>query len=289
MRRQMPRELRGKYRLVCTPLVCVNVSGNDFIYGGMDMSEKRVALVSGAATGIGRDCSVQLAKDGFQMVLCDWNKEEGEKTLALCREQNVEADFLEINMAVEEQAEKFIRFAAEKYGKIDFYFNNQGVIHMPKLFEDITEEDFDYVTNNNFKACFFGMKHALRVMKKQGYGHLVNTGSSSGIRPETGFGVYSATKHAVIGLTKDAAIEMAKYGVRVNSVCPGGIITPLTIAVGKYMQEHQFVQPKASTALLGPARMGQTSEITGVISFLASEASSYMTGAIISVDGGNTQ
>lgn len=253
------------------------------------MSENRVALVSGAATGIGRDCAIQLAKDGFDLVLCDWNKEEGEKTLAACREQGKQADFLEINMAIEAEAKKFIDFAVDKYGKIDFYLNNQGVIHMPKLFEDITEEDFDYVTNNNFKACFFGMKHALKVMKKQGYGHLVNTGSSSAIRPETGFGVYSATKHAVIGLTKDAAIEMAKYGVRVNSVCPGGIITPLTMAVGKYMMETKFEQPRSSTALLGPARMGQTSEVTGIVSFLASDQSSYMTGSIISVDGGNTQ
>lgn len=253
------------------------------------MNEKKVALVSGAATGIGRDCSIQLAKDGFQLVLCDWNKEEGEKTLALCKEVEENVDFLEINMAIEAQVEKFVKFAVDKYGKIDFFFNNQGVIHMPKLFEDITEEDFDYVTDNNFKACFFGMKHVLKVMKAQGYGHVVNTGSSSGIRPETGFGVYSATKHAVIGLTKDAAIEMAKYGVRVNSVCPGGIITPLTIAVGKYMQEHKFVQPRSSKALLGPERMGQTSEMTGIISFLASDASSYMTGSIISVDGGNTQ
>lgn len=253
------------------------------------MSELKVALVSGAATGIGRDCSVQLAKDGFHLVLCDWNKAEGEKTAAMCKEAGADTDFLEVNMAIETEVEHFVTFAMEKYGHIDFYFNNQGVIHMPKLFEDITEEDFNYVTDNNFKACFFGMKHVLKVMKHQKYGHVVNTGSSSGIRPETGFGVYSATKHAVIGLTKDAAIEMASFNVRVNCVCPGGIITPLTIAVGQYMKEHQFQQPRSSKALLGPERMGKTSEITGIISFLASEASSYMTGAIISVDGGNTQ
>ena len=84
------------------------------------MSDKKVALVSGAATGIGRDSSIQLAKDGFQLVLCDWNKEEGEKTMALCKEQGNDVDFLEVNMAVEDQVEAFVKFAVDKYGKIDF-------------------------------------------------------------------------------------------------------------------------------------------------------------------------
>lgn len=251
--------------------------------------DKKIVLLSGAATGIGSASAVRLAEDGYALVLADWNEEEGLKTLEKCKEVNPDVDFILTDMGKEAEVEKLVEFVIDKYGKIDFFFNNQGAIHMPKDFDEITEEDMDLVLHSNFKACFYGMKHVLKVMKKQEHGHVLNTGSSSGIRPETGFGVYSATKHGVIGLTKVAAIEYARYNVRVNCLCPGGFITPLTIAVGQYMMENQYQQPKSSVALLGPAKMGDTSEIVGMVSLLASEEnSSYMTGSIISVDGGNT-
>lgn len=253
------------------------------------MTEQKIAIISGAATGIGRASAIRLAEDGFCLVLADWNQEEGEKTLTECKKVTPDCDFVLTDMGKEADVEKLVAFTTGKYGKIDFFFNNQGVLHMPKDFDDLTEEDMDYVLHSNFKACFFGMKHVLKVMKKQQCGHILNTGSSSGIRPESGFGVYSATKHGVVGMSKVAAIEYARYDVRVNCICPGGFVTPMTMEVGKYMQEHNYAQPKPSTALLGPARMGDTSEITGMISLLASEASSYMTGSVISVDGGNTQ
>lgn len=253
------------------------------------MADKKIALISGAATGIGRAAVVRLAEDGvFQLVLADWNKEELEKTRDLCKEKGADPMISVVDMGKEAEVEKLVADVVEKYGRIDFFFNNQGVIHMPKDFENITEEDMDYVIHSNFKACFFGMKHVAKVMIQQKEGHILNTGSSSGLRPETGFGVYSATKHAVLGMSKCAAIEFARYNVRVNCICPGGFITPLTIAVGTYMQEHQYAQPKPSVALLGPAKMGDVSEIVGMISTLASDDSSYMTGAVISLDGGNT-
>ncbi|EOH95540.1 SDR family NAD(P)-dependent oxidoreductase [Enterococcus pallens] len=250
--------------------------------------ERKIAIVSGAATGIGRASAVRLAEDGFALVLADWNEAEGKTTLGLCKDVHKDVDFVLTDMGKEAEVEKLMKFTMDKYGKIDFFFNNQGVLHMPRDFDELTEEDMDYVLHSNFKACFFGMKHALKVMKKQGYGHILNTGSSSGIRPETGFGVYSATKHGVVGMSKVAAMEYARYDVRVNCLCPGGFITPMTMEVGQYMQEHQYQQPKPSVALLGPAKMGDTSEIVGMVSLMASENSSYMTGAVISVDGGNT-
>lgn len=253
------------------------------------MADKKIALISGAATGIGRASAVRLAEDGcYTLILADWNKEELEATTAMCAEKGTEVEQLVVDMGKEAEVENMVAHVKQKYGRIDFFFNNQGVIHMPKDFENITAEDMDYVLHSNFKGCFFGMKHVGKVMIEQKEGHILNTGSSSGLRPETGFGVYSATKHAVIGLTKVAAIEYARYNVRVNCLCPGGFITPLTIAVGTYMQQNQYVQPKSSVALLGPARMGDVSEIVGMVSTLASGDSSYTTGAVISMDGGNT-
>lgn len=250
--------------------------------------DRKIAIVSGSATGIGRASAVRLAEDGFALVLADWNEAEGKTTLSLCREVHQDVDFVLTDMGKEDEVKKLVDFTMDKYGKIDFFFNNQGVLHMPRDFDELTEEDMDYVLHSNFKACFFGMKHVLKVMKEQGYGHILNTGSSSGIRPETGFGVYSATKHGVLGMSKVAAMEYARYDVRINCLCPGGFITPMTMKVGQFMQENQYQQPKPSVALLGPAKMGDTSEIVGMVSLLASENSSYMTGAVISVDGGNT-
>lgn len=254
------------------------------------MADKKIALLSGSATGIGSAAAVRLAQDGqYHLILADWNQEEMEKTAAKCKEQGASVDCFVVDMGKENEVEKMVADIVAKHKRIDFFFNNQGVIHMPSDFQNITEEDMDYVLHTNFKGCFFGMKHVGKVMIEQKNGHILNTGSSSGVRPETGFGVYSATKHAVVGMSKVAAIEFARYNVRVNCICPGGFITPLTIAVGTYMQEHQYAQPKPSVALLGPARMGDVSEIVGLISTLASDDSSYMTGSVISVDGGNTQ
>lgn len=248
----------------------------------------KVALVSGGALGIGRASSLQLAKDGFDLVICDWNQEAGLATTDDCRKLGVQADFIEADMSKEADVIKFVDFAKEKYDQIDFYLNNQGVIHQAKLFHEITEEDADYVINTNIKGCFFGIKHVVKEMLKQEEGHIVVLGSSSGIKSETGFGVYSATKKAALGLAQDAAIEYAKKNIRVNTICPGGIVTPLTQMVGQQMIADQFIPPRAPDILLNEGALGDVSDIAQLVSFLASEASRYMTGAVISVDGGIT-
>lgn len=248
----------------------------------------KVALITGAATGIGKDSAIRLAEDGFNLILADWNRTAGEETAQLCREKGVSVDFIYADMGIEADVEKIVALIHEKYDHLDFYLNNQGVINDPKLIQNITEEEVDDLLHTNVKGCFFGLKHIGRYLLDQMAGHIVIVSSSSGVRSETGFGFYSATKHAVIGLAKDAAIEFASKNVRVNVICPGGIVTPLTEKVGKYMMEQQFVQPKPSIGLLNGGAMGDVSQISGVVSFMASDASSFMTGAVLNVDGGNT-
>ncbi|MEG2038376.1 MAG: SDR family NAD(P)-dependent oxidoreductase [Oscillospiraceae bacterium] len=252
------------------------------------MDKKKVALVTGAATGIGRACSVRLAKDGFNLVLLDWNDEECKKTVEMCKVHGKEVDFVHTDMGIESEVISAVAFVMKKYDHIDFFFNNHGKLNDPKLFDDITEEDIDLVIHCNFKGCFFGMKHVIKVMKAQGYGNILNTASSSGIRPETGFAVYSASKHAVIGLTKAAAIECGKYNIRVNAICPGGILTPMVAGVGEYCKKHpEFEFPRGPWVPLN--RMAQAEELTGLVSMMASDDSGYMTGSVISIDGGLTQ
>lgn len=254
--------------------------------GGTLMS--KVALISGGALGIGKASALQLAKDGFALVICDWNKEEGEKTAEECRKFGGQVDFIEADMSKEADVMNFVAQAKKNHDKIDFYLNNQGVIHRAKLFHEITEADADYVINTNIKGCFFGIKHVVKEMLKQKEGHIVVLGSSSGIKSETGFGVYSATKKAVLGLAQDAAIEYAKDNIRVNTICPGGIVTPLTEMVGVQMAQDQFMPPRVADILLNNGQLGDVSDISQLVSFLASDASRYMTGSVISVDGGIT-
>lgn len=254
------------------------------------MSEqKKVAVVSGASTGIGRACAVRLAKDGFHLVLLDWNDEEGANTVSLCKEAApVEVDFVHTDMGIEKEVMAAVDFAVKKHGHVDFFFNNHGYLPDPAYFDELTEESVDMVIHCNFKGIFFGMKHMLKVMKAQGYGHILNTASSSGIRPETGFGAYSATKAGVINMTKLAAIEYGEFGIRVNAICPGGIVTNMILKTRDYLIEHpEFKFPRGAWTAI--KRMGSVDEIAGVVSMMASEASSYMTGAVISIDGGVTQ
>ncbi|MGJ8730865.1 SDR family NAD(P)-dependent oxidoreductase [Listeria aquatica] len=248
----------------------------------------KTAVITGASTGIGRGSALQLAKDGFDLVLADWDAEEGEKTAEMCRNEGIDATFMYADMGVEEEAEKVMQLAKDKFSKVDFYLNNQGVTHDPKLLHEITEDEARYTIHSNIMGTFFGLKYMLRIMLEQESGHIVLVSSSSGIRSETGFGMYSATKHAVVGLAQDAAMEYASKNIRVNTICPGGIMTGMTQKIGKYMMEHQFVQPKSAAGLLRDGGLGQMDEVTGLVSFLASEKSAFMTGAILSVDGGNT-
>lgn len=256
------------------------------------MAEKQLAIISGAATGIGRGAAVKLAEEGFDLVLGDWNREEGDKTAKLCQEKGATADFVYVDMGKEPEVEAFFKFAWDKYGKIDFYFNNQGAIHSPTDFENITTEDFDKVVHSNFLGLFLGMKHAIRHMKEQKRGNILNTGSSSGLRPEPGFAVYSATKHAAIGLTKAAAMECGRYGIKVNILCPGGFMTPIVEYVGSQVMTKNYQFPRPPMPVIvnekNPGNLADVSQIVDTVAFFAKDDTSYITGAVFSVDGGIT-
>jgi len=251
------------------------------------MSEtKQVVVITGAGSGIGRATSLKFAANGDNVVLVDFNQQTGEETLKMVKEQGGEGIFVQANVANSEDVQNYVNKAVEAYGRIDVFFNNAGVLQKMALFADIEETELDRILSVNVKGVFLGMKYVLKVMEQQGSGVIINTASTAGIRSEHSLAVYSASKHAVVGLTKSAALEYVKKGIRVNAICPGGVDTTLTQAVPAMMQESGYIPEELPNMRLG--RYAQPEELAEVVTFLASPKNSYMTGSIVAVDGGLT-
>ncbi|NOU88556.1 glucose 1-dehydrogenase [Paenibacillus sp. LMG 31460] len=244
----------------------------------------KVIIVTGAAGGIGRASALKLAAGGAKVTIVDFNEEAGQETLRLIKEQGGEGIFVQADVSKSEDVQRYMNQTLETYGKIDCLFNNAGIIQKFSLLQDIDEEHFDRIMNVNLKGVFIGMKYALKVMEKQGYGNIINTASTAGVRAEHSIAAYSASKHGVVGLTKGAALEYVKKGIRVNAICPGGVATGLTASVPQQLQESGYVPEEFPNMRMG--RFAEPEELAEVVAFLASDASSYMTGSIILVDGG---
>jgi NAD(P)-dependent dehydrogenase (short-subunit alcohol dehydrogenase family) len=250
------------------------------IMGGRAMSSP-VALITGALTGIGRATALAFAKKGARVVISGRRDEQGKKLVAELRKLGAEAEFVRSDVRHEEDVRNLVDKTVERFGRLDVAVNNAGTEGLRGLVTEQTAESYAATFDTNVLGVLLSMKHELRVMLAQGSGSIVNVSSAYGSVGAAGASVYVASKHAVEGMTKSAALEVAGTGVRVNVVAPG------TTDTGMLTRFTNTDENKAALVSTVPVkRLATPEEIAHVIAFVASPDASYMTGASIPVDGG---
>jgi NAD(P)-dependent dehydrogenase (short-subunit alcohol dehydrogenase family) len=248
----------------------------------------RVAVVTGAAGVIGGATVRLLAERGARIVAVDRNDQDLAATLAELP-SSAQALGVAADVTDEDEVADYVRAAVDKFGTIDVFYNNAGVEGEVKPITEYSLAAFRRVIDVNVVGVFLGIKHVLPVMLKQNRGSIINTASIAGLIGSPQIAVYSASKHAVIGLTKSAAWECTGTNVRVNCVCPGMIDSRMLSAILQGRNPGNAPIPSDKIVERIPARrLGQASEVASIVAFLASDDASYVSGSAYTVDGGRT-
>jgi 3-oxoacyl-[acyl-carrier protein] reductase len=238
----------------------------------------RVAIITGAANGIGLKASEVFAKEGARVAMADFNAEQGEKRAQELREKGYEVTFFQVNVAQRSSVDEMVEKVREAYGNIGVLVNNAGITKDAML-SKLSIEDFQAVLDVNLTGVFHCTQAVLPSMIENGKGKIINTSSVSGVYGNVGQTNYAATKAGVVGMTKSWAKELGRKGINVNAVAPGFIETGMTAKV----PEKVLDQMKQMVPL---ARLGKPEEIANAYLFLASDESNYVNGTVLHVDGG---
>lgn len=247
-----------------------------------ELTKGKVALVTGAGSGIGRAAAQIFAREGAKVAAADVNRASAEETVGMIREAGGEAFGLQADVSKGAEVEAMVDAAVETYGRLDCAFNNAGIEGVLASTADYTEADWAPVIAVNLTGVWLCMKYEIPRLLETGGGAIVNTSSAAGLLGAPRMPAYVASKHGVVGLTKTAALEYAKSGVRVNAVCPGVIDTSM---VGRLKERRPRMFEKIVRGEpIG--RIGQPEEIAETAVWLCSDAASFVTGHAMSVDGG---
>ncbi len=246
--------------------------------------EGKVALVTGGGSGIGRATALAFAREGARVVIGNRNVQRGEETVSMIRAAGGTASFRRTDVLVAADIEALVKHAVSEYGGLDLAFNNAGIEGEPRPLAEQTEANYDAVMDINVKGVWLSMKYEIPRMLDQGGGAIVNCASVAGVIGFPGIGIYSASKHAVIGLTKAAALEYSAQGIRVNAVNPAVIDTEMVdrLADGMNMKKDDL------TTFHPIGRLGRVEEVAEAVLWLCSEKASFVTGHSLMVDGGFT-
>ncbi|MCL1962407.1 MAG: SDR family oxidoreductase [Desulfovibrionaceae bacterium] len=243
-----------------------------------------VAIVTGAGSGIGRASALALADDGFRIAAADIDEAAAQETAQHIVQAGGEAFALRVDVTREEDCEALVAQAGERWGRLDAAFNNAGIAGYPLLTVEHSLAQWRHVLDVNLTGVFNCLRPQMRAMKRGG-GAIVNTASIMGLRGGYGGSAYCASKHGVIGLTKAAALEGGRDGIRVNALCPGYIDTPMTTGADSIFNEKKLDAGIARAAI---RRLARPEEVAAMVVWLCSARASYVTGASFTVDGGVT-
>lgn len=247
-----------------------------------DSFHRQVVMITGAASGFGKMLAEQLASRGARLVLGDRHAAGLDQVAAALRVGGAEVLAMACDVSREAEVKALVMAGVERFGRLDIGVNNAGMSSQPKSLLDTEEHDLDLNFAVNAKGVFFGMKYQIRQMLTQGGGTVLNVSSMAGLGGAPRLAAYCASKHAVIGLTKTAALEFGRKNIRVNAICPFFSLTPMvTESLASDLEAQQVL-----AAIAPMKRLGQPEEIVSVMLMLCAPENSYMTGQAIAVDGG---
>ncbi|QKS72145.1 SDR family oxidoreductase [Paenalkalicoccus suaedae] len=244
----------------------------------------KTAIVTGGGSGIGYATAMKLADQGINIVIVDINDEHGKEAVRILKEKNVDALYVRADVSKSADVKKYVEATMDNFGRIDYFFNNAGISGSGGYFLDTEIEEIEQIVGINLLGALYGVRYVAEIMVKNGGGSIVNMASSAGVIGQTTVVTYSATKHAVVGMTKSLVAEYAKDGLRVNAVAPGPTETPMVKA---YFDANPEMKASAEKGI-PQQRLGTSEEVAELVTFLLTSKAQYINGEVVRIDGGFT-